>query len=155
MATARGRRYDVESLGQAGALVAVCTLVLTASFVGLLALVAGRATGVSARLPLYVLGMAAAFVGAILWFESRSFDGRTTLATAGTVGFGTFVLALLGAEGVVYTLTNPGEVVASQLVFYFLAAGMIATGLGYWAVHHWQELSVEGRGVAGSGSLRR
>lgn len=143
MATARGRRLDVdvESLGRAGALVGCCTLVLTASFVGLLALVSGRAFGVSTRLPLYVLGMAAAFVGSILFFEARGIDGHTILTTAAGIAFGTVVFSLLGGEGLVYALRYPSEVVASQLLFYFLAAGLIATGLGYWGVNHWEDLS--------------
>jgi len=155
MATARGQRFDVEALGRAGALVAVCTLVLTASFVGLVALLSGEAPGVSDRLPLYVLGMATAFVGTILLFEAQGVDGRTIMATAGSVALGTFVFLTLGSEGVVHAVENPGQVVASQLVFYFLAAGLIGTGLGYWGIRHWQELRITRTANAGVGTTGR
>jgi len=148
MATARARRFDRESLARAGALVAGCTLVLTASFVGLVALLSAQAPGVGTRLPLYVLGTAGAFVGSILVLETRRSDGETIIAGAGAVAVGTFVFATLSGEGVVYAMQNPGQLVASQLIFYFLAAGMIGTGLGYWGIQHWQELAV----APGSGS---
>ncbi|WP_084802554.1 hypothetical protein [Halorientalis sp. IM1011] len=142
MAIARRRRFDVESIGRAGALVAVCTLVLTASFVGLVALVSGQATGLSDRLPAYVLGMATAFVGAVLIAETQGFDGRTVIVGAGVVALGTLVVLTLGGEGLLHAVRNPGALVTSHLLFYFLAAGMIATGFGYWAINHWQELSI-------------
>lgn len=155
MATAHRQRFDKEALGRAGALVAVCTLVLTASFVGLVALLSGQAPGVSDRLPLYVLGMATAFVGTILLFEAQGIEGKTIMATAGSVALGTFIFLTLGGEGVVHIVRNPGQVVASQLLFYFLAAGMIGTGLGYWGIQHWQELAFTRSGGAGTGSTRR
>lgn len=151
MATARARQVDAESLGRAGALVAVCTLVLTASFVGLVALLSGKAPGISGRLPFYVLGMATAFVGTIVLFETQGHDGRTIIATAGSVALGAFILLTLGGEGAMHVWRNPGQVVASQLLFYFLAAGMIGTGLGYWGVNHWQELSIARKRGGSSG----
>ncbi|WP_136715856.1 hypothetical protein [Halorientalis salina] len=154
MATARRRRFDVEALGRAGALVAICTLVLTASFVGLVALLSGQAPGVSGRLPLYVLGMATAFVGTILLFEAQGIDGRTIIATAGSVALGTFIFLTLGGEGIVHVVRNPGQVVASQLLFYFLAAGMIGTGLGYWGIQHWHELAIAKPGSTSAKSSR-
>jgi hypothetical protein len=142
MATARARQYDTESLARAGALVAVCTLVLTASFVGLVALLSAAAPGVGTRLPLYVLGTAGAFVTAIVFLEARHLDGERIITTAGLLAVGTFVFATLSGEGLMYVVRNPGELVASQMAFYFLAAGMIATGVGYWAINHWDELGV-------------
>jgi redox-regulated HSP33 family molecular chaperone len=145
MATARGRRFDAESLGRAGALIAVCTLVLTASFVGLVALVSGEAVGLSERLPAYVLGMATAFVAAVLLAETQGLDGRAVLGTAGGVALGTLVVLTLGGEGLLHTVRNPETLVTSHLLFYFLAAGMIATGVGYWAINHWGELSIRSK----------
>ncbi|MFB6164201.1 MAG: hypothetical protein ABEJ31_03490 [Haloarculaceae archaeon] len=147
MATASARRLDTESLGRAGALVAVCTLVLTASFVGLVAMLSGQAPGIADRLPVYVLGMAGAFVGTIVLFETQGQDGHTIMVTAGGAAVGTFIVLTLGGEGVMAVLRDPSQVVASQLLFYFLAAGMIGTGLGFWAINHWQEFSLaSGRG---------
>lgn len=140
MAQARARQFDQEALARAGALVAGCTLVLTASFVGLVALVSGAAVGVVDRLPLYVLGMATAFVGAIVVFEMENEAGGRVLVIAGTLAVGTFLVTLLSGEGIVHALRYPGQVLASQLLLYLLAAGMIATGLGYWVVQHWQDL---------------
>lgn len=145
MATARGRRFDREALGRAGALVACCTLALTASFVGLVALVSGQAVGAGDRLPFYVLTMAAAFVVAIVLFETFGHDGRTVLASAVGVAVATLLLVGLGSEGFIHAVRHPQQVIASHLVFYFLAAAMLATGFGFWAVQHWQELRVDVR----------
>ncbi|MFB6143516.1 MAG: hypothetical protein ABEJ30_09275 [Halorientalis sp.] len=141
MATANRQRFDTEALGRAGALVAVCTLALTASFVGLVAIVSGEAAGLSERLPAYVLAMAAAFVGTVVVFEAANYDGATIITTAAAAALGALVVVTLGTEGVVFAARNPARVVASQFLLYFLAAGMIGTGLGYWGIQHWQELT--------------
>jgi hypothetical protein len=145
MAMAQRRRFDAESIGRAGALIATCTLVLTATFLGLVALVSGEAAGLSDRLPAYVLGMATAFVGAVLIAETQSLDGRTVIVGAGGVALAAFVVLTLGGEGLLHAVRNPGALVTSHLLFYFLAAGMIATGFGYWAINHWGELSIRSR----------
>jgi uncharacterized membrane protein len=155
MAVARARHYETAALARAGILLAACTLVLTASFVGLVALLGGRTAGLTARLPVYVLGMAATFVGGIVLFETRLGDGPAVLTTAAAIAVGTFVLGLLGGEGVTYVLEHTESVVGSQLLPYVLAAGMIATGLGYWTAHHWQELPVGGGRGAGPVRGRR
>lgn len=151
MATAQARGFGRTDVARAGALVTSCTIILTASFVGLVALLSGRAPGVSVRLPLYVLGLAAAFVAAILALENRGHDGWTVLHLAATISVYGFILAVLGGEGVMFIVRHPGELVASQLLFYFLAAGMIATGFGYWGIHHYGELPVgqSSRGQSG------
>jgi high-affinity Fe2+/Pb2+ permease len=84
--------------------------------------------------------------------EAQSYDGPTIITLAGATALGTFVAVTLGGEGLVYAVRNPQQVVASQFLLYFLAAGLIGTGLGYWGINHWQEL-VEDVGP-GSG-LRR
>jgi len=145
---AREPRVDRESLVRAGALVVACTFLLTASFVGLVALLSGQAPGIGSRVPLYVLGMAGTFVAVILVLEAQRVDGETVLASAGGLAFTTFLATTLSGEGIVFALRNPGVVVGSQFLFYFLAAGMIGTGLGYWAVNHWQELPVSVSGVS-------
>lgn len=121
--------------------VVLSTLTLTASFVGLLALLTGEATDIGSRLPLYVLAMAVAFVATIVFWELRARDGRVVLFSAGAVSVGTLVLVTLSGEGIVYTAREPEAVIASTLLFYFLAAGLIATGLGYWGARHWREFA--------------
>lgn len=157
MTAARRRRFDREALGRAGALVACCTLALTASFVGLVALVSGQAAGVGDRLPFYVLTMAASFVAAIVLFETLGHDGRTVLTAAVGVAVTALAFVGLGAEGLVHAARYPDQVIASHLLFYFLAAALLATGFGFWAVNHWQELAIDvrpGSGSSGS-SFRR
>lgn len=135
-----------ESLARVGALVAACTLVLTASFVGVLALVSGLSPGLGRRLPVYVLVMAGSFVGTLLVVERRRRDGRQILVTAAGVGASVFVLVGLAGEGLFYAAANRAEVFDPTLILYFVAAGLIGTGLGYWGVRHWREFASEGAG---------
>ena len=136
---------DRDVLARIGAGVAVSTLALTASFVGIVALATGEAVGLGSRLPIYVLAMAVAFVATVVLLELHEREGRLVLAVAASIGGGTFVIILLAGEGLIYAASDPEAVFASALVFYFLAAGLIATGLGYWGAHHWRELTSAGR----------
>jgi hypothetical protein len=143
MATKSGDYLDRDGLGQSGPLltgIGVCTALLTASFLGMVALAAGAATGLVARMPLYVLGSSVSFVGVLLAVDDRHRDGSVVLARASGAAVTTFVLGVLGAEGVVYALTSPEAVVASHLFVYLLSAAIIASGLGYWGVQHWGEV---------------
>lgn len=136
------RRFvDREAFARTGPVIVVCTLALTATFVGVVGLVSGKAGGVVARFPLYVLAGAVVFVGALLVLEQSRHDGRTVLAGAALVGAVGFVLASLGTEGIVYALTYPDDVVASHLFVYLLSAAIIASGLGYWSVRNWRGVS--------------
>jgi hypothetical protein len=121
--------------------VVVSTLALTASFVGLMALLTGDAVGLGSRIPLYVLTMAIAFVLGVVLLELRDRPGRLVLGGATGLSIGVLVLVTLAGEGFVYAAREPTEIVASTLVFYFLAAGLIATGLGYWGARHWREVA--------------
>lgn len=116
------------------------TVVLTADFVGILALVSQPEPDVASRVPLYTLAMAGAFVATIYGFARYGADARTVLLSATGFGIAAFVLVGLAAEGVVFALTSPGEVFGSQLVVYFLAAGLMGTGVGYWLVAYWRDL---------------
>lgn len=137
---------DGPYLGRIVVLVGGCTLVLTASFVGVLALVDGvREMG--SRLPAYVVAMAVAFVATVVVAEHHTTDGRDIITQAAAVALAMFVVALLGGEGVVYALGAPDRVLASQLLLYFLSAGLIGTGLGYWGMRHWRELLASGPGL--------
>ncbi|MFB6117432.1 hypothetical protein [Halosegnis sp.] len=136
MDTTTGGLLERETLARAGPLIGLCTVALTAAFVGVIGLASGATGGVVGRLPLYVLASAVAFVATLLAAEDRRGGGVTTLIRAGVVGAVGFVLLGLGTEGVIYAVTNPDAVVASHLFVYLLSAAIIASGLGYWAVQN-------------------
>jgi hypothetical protein len=119
-----GSDPDRDMFVRIGLGVVVSTLALTASFVGLMALLTGDAVG----------------LGVVL-LELRDRPGRLVLGGATGLSIGVLVLVTLAGEGFVYAAREPTEIVASTLVFYFLAAGLIATGLGYWGARHWREVA--------------
>lgn len=125
---------------RAGLAVITCTLALTFSFYGLVAILSGTPGGFVSRLPFYVLGTAVAFVGTILVLEQHRRDGQVIIVIATVVATVAFLMLALGAEGVVYAQENTTEVLTSQLFVYLSAAGMITTGLGYWGLRHWREI---------------
>lgn len=139
---ARRGSTDREDLARIVTLVGGSTLVLTASLVGVLALINGAPVG--SRLPGYVLAMAVAFVVAVFLTEQHMNDSGRIIAKAGAIAFGMFVVVTLCSEGVIYVVEDPDGILASQLLLYFLAAGLIGTGLGYWGVRHWQEFVAAG-----------
>jgi hypothetical protein len=143
MATSSGSYLDGDLLGQVGPLVAgigVCTVLLTASFVGIVGLVSGAVEGLVGRLPLYVLTSSVAFVAVLVAADQRYRRGPRVLGRAVTAALVTFVVVSLGSEGIIYAVTGPEAVVASHLFVYLLSAAIIASGLGYWVVRHWQDL---------------
>lgn len=127
-----------------GVLILSCTLLLTASFIGVLAVISGDVSTYESRIPWYLLIGAAVFVGTIVLLEENGAHGRTILATALLMTITSFILIALGVEGFLYTLENPEAVFVSQLVLYLLAAGLIGTGIGYWGLNHWREFSATG-----------
>lgn len=129
-----------------GGLIVVCTLLLTASFVGVLALFSGEISAVASRIPWYLVVTAGFFVGTIVILEESNVHGRAIITTALLAGFFGGGAVALGFEGLLYTLENPKIVLGSQLGLYFLAAGLIATGIGYWALNHWREFSGQQQG---------
>lgn len=141
------RDPDPSVYGRLGVLVVACTGVLTLAFVGLVSLVTGGAGDVGGRVPFYVLGTALSFVAAILVVDGPKRDGETVLTVAGAVAGSTFVLLSLGAEGLRYTVTNPDTVLVSSSGLYLVAAGLIGTGVGYWALSHWRELATTVRSL--------
>lgn len=129
-----------ERVLRLGAVVGGSTLGLTMGFFGLIALLTGDAAGALDRLPLYVFGFAATFVGTLVTFEDRRSDAETVLRAASVTAAANFVLVVFASEGLVYALRYPGEVVSSKLFVYVLSAGMIATGLGFWLANHYDEV---------------
>ncbi|MFC7045880.1 hypothetical protein ACFQH6_11095 [Halobacteriaceae archaeon GCM10025711] len=122
--------------------VVASTVSLTASFIGMIALATGQAGQVGARLPFYVLAMAVAFVVAVFLLDERGHDGVTVILGSIGIAIVSFVLVSLGAEGVVFTVRHPEQVLTGRLILYFLAAGLIASGLGYWGLRFWRDFAV-------------
>lgn len=133
------RRYIVRT----SLLVAAFTVVLTANFVGLMGLLTEQPPAAGGRVPFYVLAAAVVFVAAILLLETVGYDGRTVLTASMTAAVLGFVLVGLGVEGVIFAVANPDAIIASQLLIYFLAAAVIATGVGYWGLRHWREFATQ------------
>jgi hypothetical protein len=115
------------------------TLVLTASFLGVLAAVVGVATGVGNRLSLYFLAGGVAFVVTTLALSRRGLDGATVLLATTGASVLTFLLTLSAGEGVRYAVLRPGEVFDVRLLGYLAAAGLVVTGLSIWTVRYWRE----------------
>ncbi|SFR99282.1 hypothetical protein SAMN05216559_2182 [Halomicrobium zhouii] len=121
--------------------VIILSLTLTAAFLGLVGLISGADLNVIARLPAYSLVMGIVFVVAILRLDSPNRDGMMVLVSTSGIAVLAFVLVGLATEGVMYTYNSPEEVVMSNLIFYFAAAGMVCTGVVFWALHHWREFA--------------
>jgi len=141
MATSANGYLERDVLARAGPLICATTLALTAAFLGIVGIVSGETGGLVGRLPLYVLAGSVGFVGALLAVEHSEYYGRPALATASGVGIVGFVMIGLGTEGVVYGLTNPDAVVASHLFVYLLSAAIVASGVGYWTVRNWRDVT--------------
>lgn len=121
--------------------VIVSTLFLTSAFFGIVAVITGSVSAFERRLPIYVLLSALAFVTVVLVLEDANEPGAPILVSTIVVGAMALVGFSLAGEGLLYAEANPDEVASSQLIFYFVAAALICTGLGYWAVHHWREFT--------------
>lgn len=141
------RTHRRERTLRLGGVVLSSTLGLTMAFFGIVALVTGNAGGALGRLPLYVLGMAATFVGALVVLEELHAEAGTILVAAAVLSAANFLLLSLAAEGLVFALRHPSAVVSSHQFVYVLSAGMIATGLGFWLARH--------RGEVGLGDAHR
>lgn len=132
-------RWFDGQVKQVALLVAVSTVLLTADFVGVLALLSGNAAGLDDRFPVYVLVMAIAFVITIVGLAHYDAEGRTVLSAATGVSVLALVAGALAGEGVRYAVREPATVFDVQLLFYLLAAGLIGTGLSFWTVNYWRE----------------
>lgn len=126
---------------RAVALVAGSTVVLTAAFVGVVALTQGQTPGVRNRLPFYVFGAAVIFVTTLVSLEDPEEGGLPILTTTVAVSVVGFTLLSLAGEGVRYAVQNPERVLGSSLVVYFLAAALVCTGTVYWGINHWREFT--------------
>jgi hypothetical protein len=141
MATSGKRRIDRDILVETGSVIGVCTVTLTAVFVGLVGLLSGEATGMVTRLPLYVLVSSLVFLAALIVMDHSQYHGQTILIRALVGGIAGFLVVTLGTEGIVYALTHPERVVVSHLFVYLLSAAIIASGIGYWSVLNWRDVN--------------
>jgi len=81
------------------------------------------------------------FVGTIITLELKGSDGRTIIVVSVVAGITSLIAIALSVEGILFAKENPAVIVDSRLFLYFVAAGLIATGIGYWALHHWREFA--------------
>lgn len=132
-------RIDADMLPRAAAVVGVSTAIVTAAFIGVVALATGEAADVTGRLPFYVLVMAVVFTAFVFLIDSRASDGGTVIISSIGVAVLGFLLVLLAGEGVVFLVNKPDQLLASQLIVYLVSAGLVCTGLAYWGLRHWRE----------------
>lgn len=135
-----GRRVYVRISG----VIVLCTLVLTFAFLGVLAFVSGDFETPLVRLPWYLVVGAAGFVGSIVLLEQVGGQGLDVIVTAAVNGAFLMIIAALTVEGILFTIRNPSDVFVSQLLLYFVAAGLVGTGIAYWALRHWREFTRTG-----------
>ncbi|MDZ7730334.1 MAG: hypothetical protein U5K37_04525 [Natrialbaceae archaeon] len=121
----------------------IVTILLTAAFVGFVALTGGATTGVADRIHYYILGLAAVFVTALWQLDDRDHDGGVILVAATSIAVVAATILGLAAEGFYYAMRDPGQALQTELLVYFIAAALICTGLGIWAVRHWREFADE------------
>ena len=131
---------DRETVVTLGGVVLASTVLLTACFVGILSLVTNGFVDFADRLPVYSMVTGVVFVSAIIGFARTGTDARIVISGAIGGSMLAFVLVSLAIEGAVYTTRAPDAVVSSQLIFYFVAAGLIATGCVYWVATYWREI---------------
>ncbi|MDZ7849360.1 MAG: hypothetical protein U5K70_00610 [Halodesulfurarchaeum sp.] len=117
------------------------TIVLTATFLGALALLVGGVEGFSTRFPYYVLIMALGFVGALFVLERPRIEGSQVLMATIGVTVTVFVVVTLAGEGLAYAVSYPAAVFQPDFILYLLAAGLIGSGLAYWTISHWREFT--------------
>jgi len=127
------------------AAVVAATVVLTAAFVGVLAVVTGNAGGWSDRLALYALCGGVAFVGVTFGLARRELDGLTVLFATVGASLLTVVVALFAGEGLRYAVRSPEEVFDLQLLAYFATAGLVVIGLTFWTLRYWRDVLLGAR----------
>lgn len=130
---------DRRNLLKGSVLVITSTLAVTVAFVGLLAMITARAEGFSGRFPFYIVASSVAFTVLVIVLERNLAEGSKILMTAVVLSVILGIVFALDIEGIFFASKYPGELVASQLILYFIAAGCLCTGLVYWSVHHWRE----------------
>jgi len=121
--------------------VVISTLLLTAGFLGALALLNGAVVGFSDRFPFYVVLMALGFVASLFVLEGPRIEGSQVLMATIGVTVTVFVVATLAGEGIFYAIRAPGAVFQPDIILYLVAAALIGSGLAYWTITHWREFT--------------
>ncbi|UWG47734.1 putative membrane protein [Halanaeroarchaeum sp. HSR-CO] len=134
-----GQSFDVGTVGRAVIPIIGSTILLTASFLGILALLTNQANGFADRFPVYVLLMAIGFVAALFLLERPNLEGTQILVATLGLTVTIFAVVTLAGEGLTYAMANPDEVLVSNLILYLVAAALIGSGLAFWSVRHWRE----------------
>lgn len=141
MASAWGGHANTATEGlRVAGVVLGCTLVLTAVFLGVRSLVTGGTPGVAQRLPYYALVLGLVFAGGVVAFDGEVADPFESLRLAAGLAAGTLVVVALAGEGVAYAVVYSGRLLASQVLFYLVGAGLVGTGFGYWLVRNWRDV---------------
>jgi hypothetical protein len=138
---ASGSEWLQEHAGRAIGPIVASTVVLTAAFLGTLALLTGTVDGFSDRFPYYVVLMAVGFVAALFVLEGPRIEGSQVLMATIGVTVTVFIVVTLAGEGIVYAIDSPGAVFQPDIILYLLAAGLIGSGLAYWTISHWREFT--------------
>lgn len=125
------------------------TLILTFSFIGILALISDEIVGVSDRVAWYIIAAALVFAATILLLEREESSGRTIIVSALVSSAIAFLVLALAIEGVLFAVNHPDAVITSKLVLYMFAAGLFGTGIAYWGLNHWREFSERSRRNSG------
>lgn len=134
-----GQSMNTGTVARAIVPIAGSTILLTASFLGILALLTNQASGFSDRFPFYVLLMAIGFVAALFLLERPTLEGTQILVATLGLTVTIFVVVTLAGEGLFYAMENSGDVFDANLIVYLVAAALIGSGLAFWSVRHWRE----------------
>jgi hypothetical protein len=134
-----GESIDTGTVARAIVPIAGSTVLLTAAFLGVLAVLTNQVSGFTDRFPLYVLLMAIGFVAALFLLERPNLEGTQILVATLGLTVTLFVIVTLAGEGVTFAMRNPNEVFVTNLIIYLVAAALIGSGLAFWSVRHWRE----------------
>lgn len=128
-------------------LVVFFTVLLTAAMYGVVAVFVEGVQDLTSRIPYYVVVGALVFVVSMFVLEDPSESGLPIITTTTGLGISGFLLVGFAWEGVRFGFLNQEQLLASNLVLYFLAAALICTATGYWALHHWREFAEPDTGL--------
>ncbi|MFB6113921.1 MAG: hypothetical protein ABEJ58_07445 [Halodesulfurarchaeum sp.] len=141
MAKLGGDGLPFDGLARIVIPIVLSTLILTAAFLGAVSFIVGGVPGFRSRFPYYVLVMALGFVAALFLLERPRIDGNQVLMATLGLTVTVFLIVTLAGEGIAFALTYPQMVFVADFILYLLAAGLIGSGLAYWAIRHWREFT--------------
>lgn len=134
-----GESIDTGTISQAVVPIVGSTLLLTAAFLGVFAILDGQVSGFTNRFPFYVLLMAIGFVTALFLLERPNLEGTQILVATLGLTVALFIIVTLAGEGLTFAIQHPREVLDPNLIVYLVAAALIGSGLAFWSIRHWRE----------------